>query len=429
MNSIDSFQFVDESMKEVNNESTIVIINVSGCRYETRLSTLENFPETLLGNENKRKNFWNNQRKEYFFDRHRGCFECILHYYQTNGRIRRPDTILLDIFIEEILFFQLGPTAYDQVKESENLKEFKNKPMPKKHWRKVLWCLMQYPESSLAASFITITTLILTVLSCLTLAIETLPMFNGYSLNSCFNQANISLNTNVIVICSQVFASPFFIIQTICVSYFTIEFLLRLISTPSYKRFFLSFFTYIDLAAIIPYFIYLGFALNKSFIYIDPESTISINVLLVLPLFRILKLFLIFKYLKSLRTLGTAIKESFADFIGAFTGILLLAFLFGAACYVAEVQDNGVMFDSIPRSFYWGIITIMTVGYGDMYPITWAGRTIACICALSGAATIGTLISILVDRYQRAFNRKTYWPYHYQQTSSIELTNVNTKLE
>ncbi|CAF1059720.1 unnamed protein product [Rotaria sp. Silwood1] len=425
MLSIDSYKPVDYIMDKENSKSPMVTINVSGCRYETRLSTLENYPDTLLGNEYKRKSYWNNQRQEYFFDRHRTCFESILYYYQSNGDLIRPNSISLDIFLKEISFFQLGQHAYDQVKQSENITEIIIPLMPKQHWRKRLWCLMEYPESSLLATLITIISMTVTFLSCLTLAFQTLPIFAGYSLNACLQQSNLSSNTTFIPICSDIFNSPFFIIQTICVGYFIIEFLIRLISTPSYKRFFTSILTYIDLAAIIPYFVYLGYAINSSFIHIDSKTIIAINILLILRLFRILKLFVIFKYLKALHTLGIAIKESFADFLGTFSGIILLAFLFGSACYVAEVQDNGAVFDSIPKSLYWAIITIMTVGYGDMYPITTAGRIIACGCALTGAATIGMLISVLVDRYQRIFNRKTYLIN--DNMSSIELIDTNNK--
>ncbi|CAF3969771.1 unnamed protein product [Rotaria sordida] len=170
-----------------------------------------------------------------------------------------------------------------------------------------------------------------------------------------------------------------------------------------------------------------SFATNKSYLQTDLKTTTAINILLLIRLFRILKLFLIFKYVKTLHTLGSTIKESCADFIGAFFGIILLAFLFGAACYVAEVEDNHAVFSSIPKALYWAIITIMTVGYGDMYPITTAGRIIACACALCGAAVIGMLVSVLVDRYQHIFNRKTYEPY--QQMSSIEFTDTNNKSE
>ncbi|CAF4905589.1 unnamed protein product [Rotaria sp. Silwood1] len=129
-------------------------------------------------------------------------------------------------------------------------------------------------------------------------------------------------------------------------------------------------------------------------------------------LLRILKLYLVFKQLKVLRALSTTLKESLIDFTGTLFGLVVVAFLFGAAAYVAETQANPEMFDSIPKATYWGIITITTVGYGDMYPITVIGRTIACLCALSGAAIIvftevltrGTLVTVIpLDERVRLF--------------------------
>ena len=86
-------------------------------------------------------------------------------------------------------------------------------------------------------------------------------MKNGIIL--CKVRANISLTSTYVPRCSALFPSPFFIIQTICVSYFTIEFLLRLISTPSYCRFILSLFNWIDLGAIVPYYVFLGHSINR----------------------------------------------------------------------------------------------------------------------------------------------------------------------
>ncbi|CAF4777753.1 unnamed protein product, partial [Rotaria sp. Silwood2] len=60
-----------------------ITINVSGKRYQTYVSTLENYPNTLLGNKQKRMYYWNEQENELFFDRHRTCFEAILYYYQS----------------------------------------------------------------------------------------------------------------------------------------------------------------------------------------------------------------------------------------------------------------------------------------------------------------------------------------------------------
>ncbi|CAF4364562.1 unnamed protein product, partial [Adineta steineri] len=116
----------------------------------------------------------------------------------------------------------------------------------------------------------------------------------------------------------------------------------------------------------------------------------------------------VFKNVKSLRVLTSTIKQSIPDFLIMIVILTLVSFLFGSAAYFAENDANGAAFDSIFKATYWGIITITSVGYGDIYPITPIGRVISCLCALFGAATIGMLVSVLVDRYQRVFARRLY---------------------
>ena len=107
-----------------------IIINVCGDRYETHRTTLELFPDTLLGNHKRRKYYYDKTRNEYFFDRNRACFEAILYYYQSRGRLRRPDFIPIDVFLEEVTFFRLGQEALDQIYRDENLKEIKMARLP-----------------------------------------------------------------------------------------------------------------------------------------------------------------------------------------------------------------------------------------------------------------------------------------------------------
>ena len=102
-----------------------IIINISGIRFETYKSTLEIYPNTLLGNAKRRKYYYDTIHNEYFFDRHRLSFEAILYYYQSNGRLRRPDFVPIDTFLEEITFFDLGKEALVQIRKDENLKEIK----------------------------------------------------------------------------------------------------------------------------------------------------------------------------------------------------------------------------------------------------------------------------------------------------------------
>jgi hypothetical protein len=85
-----------------------VIINVSGLRFETRASTLQRYPETLLGDKQRRAQYFDYMNNEYFFERHRSSFEAVLYFYQSGGRLTRPEHISAEIFLEEIKFFDLG---------------------------------------------------------------------------------------------------------------------------------------------------------------------------------------------------------------------------------------------------------------------------------------------------------------------------------
>nr|1T1D_A Chain A, PROTEIN (POTASSIUM CHANNEL KV1.1) [Aplysia californica] len=96
-----------------------VVINVSGLRFETQLKTLNQFPDTLLGNPQKRNRYYDPLRNEYFFDRNRPSFDAILYFYQSGGRLRRPVNVPLDVFSEEIKFYELGENAFERYREDE----------------------------------------------------------------------------------------------------------------------------------------------------------------------------------------------------------------------------------------------------------------------------------------------------------------------
>ncbi|UJR34289.1 hypothetical protein I4U23_021693 [Adineta vaga] len=377
--------------KQIENDKqhNIVTINVSGNRYQTHLSTLENYPNTLLGNEQKREYYWNSEEKEYFFDRHRACFEAILYYYQSSGRLRRPDYVPLDTFLEEVSFFDLGPNALSQINKLENVSIVKYIHLPTLLWRRYIWFYLEYPQHSMFAKILHFISMTLTVLSCIELAVETIPEYNNKWNKLCEKEENRSVIGGDIPICSTMFSSPFFIIQTICVSYFTVEFLLR---------------------AIVPYFVFLSLALVHKTSDLSGNGFVGLRVFRILRFLRVFKVYLIFKRLKTLRVLSSTLKESFIDFIIMIVILTLMGFLFGATVYFVEQDVDSNVFDSIPKATYWGILTITTVGYGDMYPVTVIGRILACACAFCGVAISGMLVSVLVDRYQRVYNRKQFFP-------------------
>ena len=350
-----------------------IIINVCGDRYETHRTTLELYPDTLLGNEKLRKYYYDQSRNEYFFDRNRACFEAILYYYQSHGRLRRPNFVPLDIFLEEVTFFQLGQEALNQLREDENIKEVKKIRLPKSRWRKYLWVTMEYPNYSRLAKFVRIISLLMVLISTITLAVESLPQYELTIGMDCregqgvFNDSNKE-NTTIqylpdgVYLCHDYFLSPFFIIQTVCVVFFTIELLLRIISAPSLLGFVKSLMNWIDIISIVPYYISLAIYISGRKNHFNSTIYIVLRLLRILRFVRVLKFYRVFRSIKSLRVLVSTMCESIPDFFLMILILTLLSFLFGAAAYFAEHESNGQAFDSIFKATYWGVITITSVG-------------------------------------------------------------------
>jgi len=121
------------------NASERITINISGLRFETRQSTLDRFPSTLLGNRARRDTFYDHARNEYVFDRNRPSFDAILDYYQSSGRLRRPANVPIDIFIDELDFYEIDTTTIEKYRAEEGFQRDKPKPMPKSSFqRKVI---------------------------------------------------------------------------------------------------------------------------------------------------------------------------------------------------------------------------------------------------------------------------------------------------
>ncbi len=152
---------------------------------------------------------------------------------------------------------------------------------------------------------------------------------------------------------------------------FTVEYVLRIISVRVPWRYMISFLGLIDLMAVLP--TYLSILLP------------GFNVFLVARTLRLLRIFRIFKmvpYLKDAHILMTAIKTSKRKVFLFVYSLIVLAMIMGSMMYVIEGEENG--FTSIPKSMYWSVVTMTTVGYGDMTPKTSSGQFIAVDLMLMG---------------------------------------------
>ncbi len=177
--------------------------------------------------------------------------------------------------------------------------------------------------------------------------------------------------------------------------FFTIEYILRLICIKKPMRYVFSFLGLIDLLAIIPGYLSLLFPGSQS--------------LLVLRALRLLRIFRIFKlthYLSEMQFLGVAIKGSLRKISIFMMIVLALVVIMGSVMYLVEGGKNG--FNSIPDSIYWAIVTITTVGYGDISPVTPLGKFVASMIMLMGYAIIAVPTGIVTTEMALAMKDRKH---------------------
>lgn len=174
---------------------------------------------------------------------------------------------------------------------------------------------------------------------------------------------------------------------------FTIEYLLRLLSVGRPVAYATSFYGVVDLLAILPTYL--------SIFVPGAQYLLVIRILRVLRIFRILKLV---QYLGEARLLLQALRASMRKIIVFLVAVLTLVTIFGALIYLVEDPQNG--FTSIPKSIYWAIVTLTTVGYGDISPQTILGQLISSLIMIIGYGIIAVPTGIVTVELAQAFKRQ-----------------------
>ncbi|XP_029453138.1 potassium voltage-gated channel subfamily A member 3-like [Rhinatrema bivittatum] len=379
-----------------------VVINISGLRFETRLRTLAQFPDTLLGDPARRMRFFDPLRNEYFFDRNRPSFDAILYYYQSGGRIRRPVNVPVDIFLEELRFYELGEEALERFREDEGFIREEERPLPEHEFQRQLWLLFEYPESSGPARGIAIVSVLVILISIVIFCLETLPEFRQ-------EQVRLALNgSEPIPDRGSPLADPFFLTETLCIIWFSFELLVRFSACPSKPAFFRNMMNIIDIVAIIPYFITLGTELaEQQSSSNNGQQAMSLAILRVIRLVRVFRIFKLSRHSKGLQILGKTLQASMRE-LGLLIFFLFIGvILFSSAVYFAETDDPESLFTSIPDAFWWAVVSMTTVGYGDMYPLTIGGKIVGSLCAIAGVLTIALPVPVIVSNFNYFYHRET----------------------
>ena len=178
---------------------------------------------------------------------------------------------------------------------------------------------------------------------------------------------------------------------------FTVEYILRLISVGRPLRYATSFFGLVDLVSIHPTYI--------SILVPGTQYFLVVRLLRVLRVFRVFKLA---QYVGESRMLLAALKASRKKIIVFVITVLVIVVIFGSLMYLIEGEDHG--FTSIPRSVYWAIVTLTTVGYGDISPQTALGQVLASVIMILGYGIIAVPTGIVTVEMSQVFRKEVSYP-------------------
>lgn len=179
-----------------------------------------------------------------------------------------------------------------------------------------------------------------------------------------------------------------FVAEWVITILFTIEYILRIVAINKPRKYIFSFYGIVDLLATIP--TYLAFIITGGNLFLAVRS------LRLLRIFRVLK---ITRYIGESNKLARALVNSKAKILVFLFAVFILCIIMGTVMYLVEGPENG--YTSIPISIYWCIVTLTTVGFGDIHPVTPLGRAIASLIMITGYGIIAVPTGIVTAEMTR----------------------------
>jgi voltage-gated potassium channel len=171
--------------------------------------------------------------------------------------------------------------------------------------------------------------------------------------------------------------------------FFTVEYVARVITVKKPSKYIFSFYGIIDFVSTIPLYL--------SFFIVGSQSLLTVRALRLLRVFRILK---VTRYIGESNKLLNALKNSRIKIFIFLFAVIIIAIISGTLMYLIEGEESG--FKNIPVSVYWSIVTLTTVGYGDIHPVSPIGQFIASLLMILGYGIIAVPTGIVSSEYMKS---------------------------
>ncbi|XP_034530043.1 potassium voltage-gated channel subfamily D member 2 [Notolabrus celidotus] len=375
---------------------SLIVLNVSGQKFQTWRDTLERYPDTLLGST-ERDFFFHEESNEYFFDRDPDIFRHVLNFYRT-GKLHYPRQECISAYDEELAFFGIipeiiGDCCYEEYKDrrrenqeriqdDDEMDQTNDLVVLDLNFRETMWRAFENPHTSTMALVFYYVTGFFIAVSVMANVVETVPC--GAAPGRVKEMS-----------CGERYALAFFCLDTACVMIFTVEYVLRLLAAPSRWNFVKSVMSVIDVVAIMPY--YIGLVMT------DNEDVSGAFV--TLRVFRVFRIFKFSRHSAGLRILGYTLKSCASELGFLLFSLTMAIIIFATVMFYAEKGSSASKFTSIPAAFWYTIVTMTTLGYGDMVPKTIMGKIVGSVCSLSGVLVIALPVPVIVSNFSRIYHQ------------------------
>ncbi|KYO20829.1 potassium voltage-gated channel subfamily V member 2 [Alligator mississippiensis] len=419
--------------------SSILNINVGGQSYHLPYQIVALYPKTRLGRLATSTNRhcqlglcddYAAQADEYFFDRDPAVFQLIYNFY-ASGVLQVRDELCPRSYLEELSYWgvrlkytprccricfeerrdelteqlkvQKELRAQAEAQENEQLFRHMRYYGPQR-WR--LWNLMEKPFSSVTAKVMGVASSFFVLISVVALALNTVEEMQHVDRKSGETRPLLEH------------------VETFCIAFFTLEYVLRLVSTPDLRRFASSALNVVDLVAILP--LYLQMLLECFTDDDQPRGRGSLHdydiekvgrvgkvgqVLRIMRLMRIFRILKLARHSTGLRAFGFTLRQCYQQVGCLLLFIAMGIFAFSAMVYSVEHDVSSTNFTSIPHAWWWAAVSISTVGYGDVCPETHLGRLFAFLCIAFGIILNGMPISILYNKFSDYYSKLKAYEY------------------
>ncbi|KAM9735007.1 potassium voltage-gated channel subfamily V member 2 [Menidia menidia] len=403
-------------------------INVGGTVYLLPYRLAARYPKTRIGRlatyrDHSRKldlcDDYVVHSKEFFFDRDPKIFHNIFNFYRT-GVLCIKDELCPHHFLEEIHYWGVR-IKYSQrccrISFEERQDELNEQLKIQKQliaelemeedegvfdhmafgWaRRHIWNLMEKPFSSITAKLVGVASSLFVLVSLVAMTLNTVE--------------EMQYKTAAGQPSGRFYGES---LEGFCIAFFTLEYLLRLLSTPDLACFTRSVLNTVDLMAILPHYLQMMLECFEDEDMPphsgDIETVASVGkvgqVLRIMRLMRIFRILKLARHSTGLRAFGFTLRQCYQQ-----VGCLLLfiglgIFMFSAMVYSVEYDVYNTNFTSMPQAWWWAAVSISTVGYGDMLPETNLGRVFAFACISFGIILNGMPISVLYNKFSDYYTK------------------------